>query len=248
MILDEITREKYKQIEDIKTVHRSLIRELQNSELTIIAEMKKASPSRGLINGGFTPSARLSIYQKAGVGAVSILTDRKFFDGHIDIIKNLHSLSKIPILRKDFIIDPLQLYESRLAGADVILLIAKILDQNKIELFLNIAREIGLQAIVEVHNIQELNKVLNTSARIIGINNRNLNDFTVDLQTTKNIILELKKKNKFTEYLIVSESGIHSREDIKYLTEMGIDGVLVGESLMQAENSEQKIKKLLGKV
>ncbi|MFW5985136.1 MAG: indole-3-glycerol phosphate synthase TrpC [Halanaerobiaceae bacterium] len=247
MILDEIIAHKYREVKKKKESRYLLSTELQKPEMTLIAEIKKASPSKGVIARDFRPEYQLQEYQKGGAGAISILTDQKYFQGSSEIIEQLRPRAELPILRKEFIIDPLQIYESCLLGADVILLIAAVLNQKEITKFLQIAHELGLEAIVEVHNKQELTKVLETPARIIGINNRDLTNFTVNLETTEKLVDFLKQKNLRQDYHLISESGIHKREDIKYLSRLGVNGVLIGESLMRAPEPAQKIKELLGR-
>ena len=246
MILDDIIQYKKKKIKHIKDKHYSLKRKLKKENLTLIAEIKKASPSKGLIADVFLPEQQLKCYQKGGAEAVSILTEENFFQGSPDIVKQLRPKAKIPILRKDFIIDPLQIYESCLLGADVILLIAAVLKQDIIKKYLKLARRLGLEAIVEVHNQQELLEVIETDCKIIGINNRNLKNFSVDLQTTEKLLTILEQKNIRSQYYVISESGINNHNDIQYLKSLNIDGVLIGETLMRSQQPAEKIKTLLG--
>ena len=245
MILDEIVAEKQKEIAKLKKVNNSLKKELQKDNLSIIAEIKKASPSKGIIASTFNPEQQLKEYEKGGAAGISVLTDNTYFQGSNQILKNVRSRTELPILRKDFILDEIQIYESLIIGADVILLIANILSENKLNKLLNLTHTLGLEAIVEVHSHQDLKKIKNTSTEIIGINNRNLEDFTVDLKTTANLVNELNDCNLRKEYYIISESGISNKEDISYLKNLGIDGVLIGETLMKAENPSHKIRKFL---
>jgi len=243
-ILDKIVMEKRKEIKDIKKLRVSLKERLAENRLTLIAEIKKASPSKGVIAPNFNPLNQLEKYKKAGAGAVSILTDEKFFQGSKEIMVNLREKTDLPLLRKDFIIDPIQVYESFFIGADVILLISTILSEAKLKELVKITHSLGMEALVEVHNLNDLDKAIESKGEIIGINNRNLNDFSVSLENTAKIVRELDSQRLREEYYIVAESGIKDRNDIKYLEELGINGVLIGETLMKASDPVEKIKEL----
>ncbi|MFW5686661.1 MAG: indole-3-glycerol phosphate synthase TrpC [Halanaerobium sp.] len=244
MILDKIVDHKNKEVAELKKARRSLKEKLAQNEISLLAEIKKASPSKGLIQPDFKPAAQLKAYEQAGAAGISILTDQEFFQGSKQILKDIRQLTELPILRKEFIIDPLQIYESFFIGADVVLLIAAILDDQQLESFLNLCRQLKLEAIVEVHNLDELERVLKTEAEIIGINNRDLNDFSVDLKTTAELTAELKKLGQRDNHYLIAESGIKTREDIDFLKEIGVDGVLIGETLMRAESPAAKVKEL----
>ncbi|MFP4198802.1 MAG: indole-3-glycerol phosphate synthase TrpC [Halanaerobium sp.] len=244
MILDKIVDHKNKEVAELKKDRRSLKEKLAQNEISLLAEIKKASPSKGLIQPDFKPAAQLKAYEQAGAAGISILTDQEFFQGSKQILKDIRQLTELPILRKEFIIDPLQIYESFFIGADVVLLIAAILDDQQLESFLNLCRQLKLEAIVEVHNLDELERVLKTEAEIIGINNRDLNDFSVDLKTTAELTAELKKLGQRDNHYLIAESGIKTREDIDFLKEIGVDGVLIGETLMRAESPAAKVKEL----
>ncbi|MFW6267093.1 MAG: indole-3-glycerol phosphate synthase TrpC [Halanaerobium sp.] len=244
MILDKIVDHKNKEVAELKKDRRSLKEKLAQNDISLLAEIKKASPSKGLIQPDFKPAAQLKAYEQAGAAGISILTDQEFFQGSKQILKDMRQLTELPILRKEFIIDPLQIYESFFIGADVVLLIAAILDDQQLESFLNLCRQLKLEAIVEVHNLDELERVLKTEAEIIGINNRDLNDFSVDLKTTAELTAELKKLGQRDNYYLIAESGIKTREDIVFLKEIGVDGVLIGETLMRAESPAAKVKEL----
>ncbi|MFW6389635.1 MAG: indole-3-glycerol phosphate synthase TrpC [Halanaerobiales bacterium] len=246
MILDKIIKQKKEEIKLLKAPRNSLKEKLSKYELTIIAEIKKASPSKGVINYNFNPEKQLEKYISGGADAVSILTDKKFFQGSKEILKNLRKLTDIPLLRKEFIIDPIQIYESFFLGADIILLIAAVLEKEELKNLLKLTHELNMEAIVEVHSVEELNKVMDTEAEIIGVNNRNLKNFTVDLKNTEDIISEIKKSKRRHEQYIISESGIKDKSDIEYLKSLGIDGVLIGETLMRSEKSAQLIKEFKG--
>ena len=244
MILDKIVEHKRKEVKELKRKRRSLKEKLAADKISLLAEIKKASPSKGLIQPEFNPTAQLKAYEQAGAAGISILTDQKFFQGSSQILQQMRKLTELPILRKEFIIDPLQIYESFFIGADVVLLIAAILSDQKLKSFLALCRELKLEAVVEVHNLEELKRVLETEAEIIGINNRDLNDFSVDLKTTAELSAELEKLDQRHNHYLIAESGIKSREDIDYLKEIGVDGVLIGETLMRAESPKAKINEL----
>jgi len=212
----------------------------QKPQPWVIAEVKKASPSAGLLVDDFDPPSLATAYEKGGAAALSVVTDEHFFQGDISWLATLRSLVELPLLRKDFIIDPLQVQESRAAGADAILLIAAILSQDELRELLDIAADQGLECLVEVHDERELEKVLSTPAAIIGINNRNLKDFSIDLETT----LRLRKlipENR----LVVSESGIDQHSQLVRLAAAGVQGVLVGTSLVRSGDARSKLEELI---
>ncbi len=244
MTLKNIVEKKWQEIKQLKSVENSLSEELSREEISLIAEIKQASPSAGMIAEDFSPLNQLEKYENGGAGAISVLTDEKFFAGSSRILNDVSSHSDLPILRKDFILDEIQVYESLILGADCILLIGEILNQKKLGELLDLAYEHNLEAVVEVHSRETLLKVLETSASIIGINNRNLKDFTVNLATTEMILRELEKETSRKDYLVVSESGISNREEIDRLRALGVDGVLIGETLMKANNPGEKIRDL----
>jgi indole-3-glycerol phosphate synthase len=244
MILDKIVEHKKREVKELKKKRRSLKENLKSDQISLLAEIKKASPSKGLIQPDFNPSAQLKAYQEAGAAGISILTDRKFFQGSNQILQQMRKQTELPILRKEFIIDPLQIYESFFIGADVVLLITAILSDQKLESFLSLCSELKLEAVVEVHSLEELKRVLKTEAEIIGINNRDLNDFSVDLRTTAELAAELEKLGQRDNHYLIAESGIKKRADIDFLKEIGVDGVLIGETLMRAESPAAKIKEL----
>ncbi|MFP4660997.1 MAG: indole-3-glycerol phosphate synthase TrpC [Halanaerobiales bacterium] len=243
-ILNKIIIEKRKEVQSIKNPGRSLKKSLAGEKLTLIAEIKKASPSKGVIAEEFNPGEQLEKYINAGAGAVSILTDEKFFQGSKDIMMALREKTDLPLLRKDFIIDPIQVYESLFIGADIILLIAAVLSKKELKELIELTGSLGMEALVEVHNIDELDNAVEANAEIIGINNRNLKNFTVDLKNTERIVTELNGRGIRDNYYIIAESGIKDSTDIKYLKDIGVDGVLIGESLMKSPEPEEKINEL----
>lgn len=213
----------------------------QNGNISVIAEFKKASPSKGIIRADAEPVEVAQIYEANGATSISVLTDESFFQGHADFLTAIRHDITLPVLRKDFIIDPYQIHESYAMGADAILLIVSILSKDELRTFQQIARDIGLECLVEVHHDEELLKALDADAQIIGINNRDLTDFSVDLNTS----LDLKARIP-EEIITVSESGIHGREDALALQSVGFDAILVGESLMRAADIGAKLRELVG--
>lgn len=209
--------------------------------IKLIAEIKKASPSRGLICRDFNPHQIARLYQEAEASAISVLTDERFFQGHPDYLKSVKGVTSIPLLRKDFIIDAYQIYQSRFLGADAVLLITAILEQQQLVEYIGLVKELGMAALVEVHTSDELCRVLETEALLVGINNRDLHTFQVDLGVTYQLISAVPK-----ERVVVSESGIRSREDVVGLAEAGVDAVLVGEVLMGARDIRAAAAELLG--
>ena len=201
---------------------------ISNKDEAIIAEIKKASPSAGVIVEEFDPVKKAIEYEAFGASALSILTEEDFFMGSNDYLKNVKKITALPILRKDFMIDEYQIYESKLIGADCILLIASILSDQQIEDFVNIAKKLQLDYLIEVHDENELRRVEHFQDALIGINNRNLKTFEVDLDNSVRLRNAFKQKNIF-----IAESGIKSREDINYLKLNNIKVFLVGESLMR---------------
>ncbi|MCK4325155.1 indole-3-glycerol phosphate synthase TrpC [bacterium] len=212
------------------------------NNINLIAEIKRASPSAGLIRKDFHPVEIAKIYQEAGAAAISILTDEKFFEGSIDFLPQVKREVSLPLLRKDFIIDEYQIYESRTYGADALLLIAGTLSEAQMTEFLSLSHDLEMDCLVEVHNEEELKKVLETPAEIIGINNRDLSTFQVDLSTTRRL-----RKLIPDSKIVVAESGIRSREDVQLLAEEKVDAILVGESLLRSKDTRGKIEELLGK-
>ena len=209
---------------------------------SLIAEIKKASPSKGVLTKDFDPLHLAGIYEASGASALSILTDEQFFQGSLQFLPLVKIHSKLPILQKDFIIDLYQIYEARRWGADAILLIASILNDEEMSRFYQAARGLGLSTIIEVHNEEELDRALAVQPRIIGINNRNLQDFEISLETTRRLARQIPP-----EILVVSESGILNRLDVERVYEAGVKAILVGEALLTSPDISLKIKELLGR-
>ncbi|WKV08865.1 indole-3-glycerol phosphate synthase TrpC [Thermoanaerobacterium sp. CMT5567-10] len=250
MILDDIVSKKRSQLElekiekpleeildkinDVKL--RNFKEALCKYRISIIGEIKNASPSRGVIIKNFDYKKIAKLYEEADIDAISVLTEKNYFKGDNRFINDVKNITSKPILRKDFIFDEYQIYESKLIGADAVLLIVAILGSN-LSRFYNIAKELGLDAIVEVHDEYELDIALKADVEILGINNRDLKDFHVDLNTTERLI-----KYVPNDIVVVSESGIKSSEDVKYLQSLGVNAVLIGETFMNMIDKNKEIK------
>lgn len=208
--------------------------------VNLIAEVKKASPSRGVIREDFDPVGIARIYEESGADALSILTDEPFFQGKLSYLDDVRKATTLPILRKDFIIDEYQIYQSALFGADAILLLSGILSKDEMERFLSLAAGLGLDCLVEAHTEEELEKALEVDPPIIGINNRNLRTFKVDLGTTQRLIGMIPK-----DKVIVSESGIRSHEDVERLKNLGVGAVLIGETFMESADIGAKVREVM---
>ncbi len=229
-------------IDKIPEERRDFKSALKKGNISIIAEIKRHSPSRGLLRENFDHRDIAKEYERNGASAISVLTDSKFFWGRNTYLTDVKKEVKLPILRKDFIIDEYQLYESAYIGSDAILLIAKILELRQLEKFINLARQLKMNCLVEIDSKKELQKALSTSAEIIGINNRNLETFQTSINTSTDL-----KKFIPEKYVTVSESGIKNRIHINILEEEGFDSVLIGETLIKEQNIGNKLKELLGK-
>ncbi|MEG1589576.1 indole-3-glycerol phosphate synthase TrpC [Chryseobacterium sp.] len=255
-ILDKIIERKKQEIEDSKS--KISIEKLKDSEFFgrktfslketlesksgIIAEFKRQSPSKGIINNQISPLDVASAYEKFGASGISILTDKDFFGGSFDDILNVRNHIQIPILRKDFMVDEYQFYEAKSIGADVILLIAACLSPKQVSEFTELAHDLDLEVLLEIHTEEELQHI-NKSIDFVGINNRNLKDFKVDLQHSVNL------KNQLPENILsVAESGIYNEDDFKYLKEKGFNGFLMGEYFMKNENPGNKFREFVSNV
>jgi len=256
MILDEIIENKTSEVEISKTslpleqIQEQIKDALPSrnffdainpkGELKIISEVKHASPSKGVFREDFDPVQIAKSYSRGGASAISVLTDEKYFRGSLSFLKNIRAEVDTPLLRKDFIIDPYQVYEARLFGADAILLIIAALDQTSLSELLELTHSLQMNAIVEVHDENELDRALEADARIIGINNRDLRTFDVDL----NVSINLSKKVP-GDKIVIAESGIGSIEDIDRLRGEGVHVFLIGETFMKAPDPGQKLKQLI---
>ncbi|MFH1189975.1 MAG: indole-3-glycerol phosphate synthase TrpC [Candidatus Omnitrophota bacterium] len=208
--------------------------------VNLIAEMKKASPSKGVIRGDFNPVKIATTYQAQGASAISVLTDERFFEGKLEHVRMVKESVPLPVLRKDFIIDEYQIYESAACGADAILLIADLLSDSEMTGFYQLASSLGLDVLLEVHNEEDLEKAIATGGDIIGVNNRDLHTFKVDLAVTQKLA-RLIPAHKIK----VSESGIKSYEDVMFLKSLGINAVLIGEAFMEAPDIAAKIREIM---
>lgn len=213
----------------------------KHRHMGLIAEVKKASPSKGLIRADFEPISLAQSYANAGADCISVLTDTDYFQGANEYLTRVSQAVSVPLLRKDFTIDYRQIYEARLIGADAILLIAAILTTEQMREMLQISSDLGLDTLVEVHDREELERVLTLNAPLIGINNRNLQTFVTDIRTTEQLIGMIPKG-----HTVVSESGISSSNEIAYLAGIGSHAVLVGESLMRKEDVGTAVFELMG--
>lgn len=208
----------------------------------LIAEVKRASPSRGLLVQDFDPLRLARVYQENGAAAISVLTDERYFQGHLDYLRQIAQISpRVPLLRKDFTCDPYQVYEARAAGADAMLLIAAYLDPASLRDLHALIRELGMAALVEVHTQAELDAVLPLQPALVGINNRNLKDFNLRLETTFDLLPRIP-----AGVCVVAESGIHTAEDCARLAAAGVDAILVGEALVVAQDVAGKVRSLAG--
>jgi indole-3-glycerol phosphate synthase len=258
MILDQIVADNLRELEARKhsfplgelqrvaleqSVPLDFASALRSDRIQLIAEIKKASPSRGIIRPNFNPVEIAQTYARNGASAISVLTEAKYFQGslnHLRDIRNALENKSLPLLRKDFIRDPYQVYESRAYGADSLLLIVAILTPEKLGELLGLSHELNMSCLVEVHNEAELEIALRSGARIIGINNRDLQTFTVDLTVTKRLRPLIPP-----DRIVVSESGIKDRNDVENMRKWRVDAVLIGESLMSAPNIAAKMEELL---
>ncbi len=214
---------------------------LRAGDLALIAEVKRASPSAGVIRETFQPVQIAREYHEAGAAAISVLTDEKFFQGKMEYLQQIRAVVKRPALRKDFIVDEIQVHESLARGADAILLIAAILDDQQLRDYIALAGHLSLSALVEVHDEREAQRALDAGAQIIGVNNRDLKTFRVDLATTERVARQIPR-----DKILVAESGIHTRADVVRVQQAGARAILVGESLMRADHIAGKVRELLG--
>lgn len=259
MILDDITAAVAKRLaEDKKAMSLEAMKALALSSpkkegfpfednlkkegLSFICEVKRASPSKGLIAPHFPYVDIAKEYEAAGAAAISVLTERDYFQGHIAYVKEIAAAVATPILRKDFVIDEYQLYEARANGASAVLLICAILDDKKLRYFFDIANSLGLSALVEAHDEEEVQRALAVGARVIGVNNRNLKDFTVSLDTSCRL-----RHLVPVDRIFVAESGIKTPDDTKRLREHGVDAVLIGETFMRSDDKQGMLQKLAGR-
>lgn len=252
MILNQIVEDKKSHIEALKKLYpinemrmnedigrRSLIESIRSHEVSIIAEIKRRSPSGGDMNCGYSLTELATIYEEGGAAGISVLTDEKYFGGKPEDLLEAKQSTSLPILRKDFIIDEYQIYEASAYGADVILLIAAILTDMQILRFLNLAHELGLEVLLESHSRAELEVAIASGARLLGINNRNLDTLKTDLNTSINLMQFVPD-----DRIVISESGISGSSDIQRLQDAGATGFLIGESLLKSKDPAGKLAEL----
>jgi indole-3-glycerol phosphate synthase len=256
MILDRIVEAKKKEVEESKTLYplsamrkglknmapaRNFKKALLGKKCAIIAEVKRKSPSRGTIRSDFDPLEIAEAYEKNGAAAVSVLTDESFFGGKKEFVTRIKGKILLPVLRKDFIIDPYQVYETKRLGADAVLFIARLLKRG-LASYVHLAKALDLFPLVEVHSEEDLDLALAAGAELIGINNRDLATFETGLQTSLNLASLVPKSR-----IVIAESGIQSRKDVEILMLAGIHAFLIGETLMKAEDIAEKVRELAGR-
>lgn len=225
--------------EPVRGFTNNLLKTISDGKPGVIAEIKKASPSRGIIREDFQPDAIAKSYADAGASCLSVLTDIEYFKGCDDYLKQAHKACTLPILRKDFMIDPYQVYEARVIGADCILIIVSALSDMQMQDLVGVANEVGLDVLVEVHNREELERGMMLRTPLIGINNRNLHTFETDLETTLGLLIDV-----FHDRTVITESGIHSQDDVSLMRKNNVNGFLVGEAFMKAEDPGKELKNL----
>ena len=257
-ILKKICEDKIKEIEILKNrcslaslkklisdkiekrnFNNIVVESKSNKKNFIIGEIKKASPSAGLIISEYNPKEIAKIYEKSGIGAISILTESNYFYGEIDHLSLLKKNTRIPILRKDFIIDEYQIFESKVYQADIILLIVSLLSDDQLKYFLDISKELKLDVIIEAHDEEEIRRAMKLNYPIIGINNRNLKNLKTDIKNSVNLFTSIAK-----DFTVIAESGIKSSSDIEMYNELGIFNFLIGESILRSKDYSTFIKKL----
>jgi indole-3-glycerol phosphate synthase len=257
-ILKEICKKKRSEIEDTKSRYslkslKKLLPEKKNRNFgellntsqknkknNIIAEIKKSSPSAGEIIKNYHPDQIALQYEKSGAGAISVLTEKNFFSGDLDHLSLINKITRVPILRKDFILDEYQIYESKFFKADSILLIVKILTDNQIRFFLEIAQDIGIDCIIETHSEEEVQRAIRINHPIIGINNRNLDTLSMDINNSLDLL-----KGISNDFTIIGESGIKNSSDIRLYNQSGIYNFLIGETLLKSDNIKKQLNNLL---
>ena len=217
----------------------SLKADIEEKDFAVIAEMKKASPSQGLIREDYNPGKIADSYLEAGATCLSILTDHKFFQGENDHLTYVKHRTTLPILRKDFVIDEFQIFETRAIGADCILLIKSALSKQQLKDFYYVSKELGLDVLIEIHSSEELSEVMDMNPELLGVNNRNLTTFEVDIHNTKEISKLVPDSS-----LLVCESGIKTKEDIQFIKESGVKAFLIGEAFMRAADPGKELQKL----
>ena len=255
-ILDKIVKTKYEELEkytkdyvkqlEKKAEERKSVKDFKNAllqdKINIIAEIKKASPSKGVIRKDFNPVEIAKIYEENGAAAISVLADEKYFQGHIDYVEAVSKVVSIPVMRKDFIIDERQVLEAYAKGADSYLLITRILEPKKLRQLMEFGRQLNIEPLVEVFTEEEAKITIDEGGKIVGVNNRDLNTFKVDINKSKNLCPKIKE---WGAEIVVAESGISSKKEIDELRNYGVNAFLIGESLMREKDIGKKLKKFI---
>ncbi len=256
MILDEIVRHKREELwrrkrevslEELKGYplfslpRRSFRLGLEGRRRAVIAEVKRASPSRGVIRGDLDPVGVARVYEARGAAAISVVTERRYFGGSLDFLREIRQAVSLPLLCKDFLFDPYQFYEARAYGADGVLLIVALFSEGELKELLGLAASLGMEALVEVHDREELERAVRSGAKLLGINNRDLRTFRTSLQTTEELLPYIPQGT-----VVVSESGFSRREELERMEGLGVRAFLIGEALMASSDPGEKLSELLG--
>ena len=231
--------QKVKDCAPTRGFYQAIVTKIESNNASVIAEIKKASPSKGIIRENYDPAMIAKSYSTGGATCLSVLTDIDFFQGSDEHLKLARKACTLPILRKDFIVDPYQVYEARVIGADCILLIVAALSDTQLRELADITLELGMDVLVEVHNREELERAMMLRTPLIGINNRDLHTFNTNLETTLKLLIDV-----FPDRVIITESGIHNRQQVTMMRKNNVNAFLVGEAFMSAENPGEKIKEL----
>jgi len=235
----EQLKQEAKNIEPTRGFVKAIENKIAQNKPGIIAEIKKASPSKGILRENFIPAEIAKSYEQAGAACLSVLTDVDFFQGGDEYLKQARAACSLPVIRKDFIVDPYQVYEAKVMGADCILLIVAALEDQQMKLLCELATELGLDVLIEVHDKEELLRALPLNMKLVGINNRNLRTFEVSLQTTIELLNIIPD-----DRIVVTESGIHSSSDVKLMQENNVNSFLVGEAFMRAEDPGKQLQEI----
>ena len=236
--IDEL-RAQAEQALPVRGFIRAIENKIAQGDAAVIAEIKKASPSKGVMRENFIPAQIAQSYEKAGAACLSVLTDKDFFQGAEEYLQQAREATRLPVIRKDFIIDPYQVVEARAINADCILLIVAALDDDRLNALLNLSHELGMDVLMEVHDEDEMERALLTGAKLIGVNNRNLRSFEVSLQNTLDMLAMVPD-----DRILVTESGIHTPADVRLMRENNIHAFLVGEAFMRVEEPGEKLAEL----
>ncbi len=247
VLKENLPLKKLKTMVDFAPLEKNFLNSLRQNPVkpSIIAEVKKASPSKGVIRADFDPIAIAQAYERGGASCISVLTDKKFFQGSFENLRLVRRSVDLPLLCKEFIIDPYQIELARINGANAVLLIAAILSDKTLQYFLQMVEDLGMTALVEVHTLSELDRVLALSnLQLVGINNRNLENFIVDLNTTKSLLDLRRQELQNLDITVVSESGLYTSADLDFVAQAGAEAVLIGESLVKQADVERAVKQL----